>query len=298
MSFVARLLQPAPASRRAYSSFFSSKSGGGGRYFNSAKPPKPAVTAGKGKVENTNSSVAASESANGGGNGSNNKIKVGGAEENSSAQAPPAPNPIDAASPSSRLGSGNPSPVPSSPAFSAQHSLPIHPTIASQDYKLHQFFSLHRPLLLLAQPTSAIFESPPFPPSAFTFNAEAKENIEKAPSPPLQFRTLDDPPEASFESDADTARQLAHTLVMNRVGGTISWQDALSRLGLDKDVPVERAALAKEWAKEWETVYADSTKRKRRRKMKKHKLKKRRRFAISAAPGLIVVTLGCVRISL
>jgi hypothetical protein len=65
---------------------------------------------------------------------------------------------------------------------------------------------------------------------------------------------------------------------MNRVGGTISWEDTLTRLGMAGGNTEEvRAALAKKWAREWETVYADSVKRKRKKKMKKHKLKKRRR---------------------
>jgi hypothetical protein len=148
-----------------------------------------------------------------------------------------------------------------------------HPVMSPEDYKLHQFFSLHRPLLLHAQPTSAIFDSPSQPFDMFV--PPLSQN--KAPPPPAHLRTLDDPPEASPEADADAARQLARALVMNRVGGTISWENTLGRLGLDGHTEEGRAELAQKWVREWETVYADSVKRKRKKKMKKHKLKKRRR---------------------
>jgi len=64
---------------------------------------------------------------------------------------------------------------------------------------------------------------------------------------------------------------------MNRIGDSISWEDTLTKLGLDENTNAGRAELAKEWAREWKTIYADSVKRKRKKKMKKHKLKKRRR---------------------
>ena len=47
------------------------------------------------------------------------------------------------------------------------------------------------------------------------------------------FSSLDDPPESSFEMDADAARQLVHALVMNCVGRIMSWQDTLARLVID-----------------------------------------------------------------
>jgi hypothetical protein len=85
------------------------------------------------------------------------------------------------------------------------------------------------------------------------------------------FPTLDEPPESSFETDADAARQLGHALVMNRVGGIVSWQNTLAKLGLGGETAEGSAANAKETAQEWVTIYADSTKRKKRKKMKKHK---------------------------
>lgn len=258
MSFLPRLFKPPAANCRSYSSFFSSKPGGG-RYFNSAKPPKPVVPSGRAKVESGNTSVAPSDGASNSnaGNGSS-KMKVGGAEENPSI---PASSPADAARPTPSLSFTSPS-TATSPFH--QH---VHPTISSQDFKLHQFFSLHRPLLLLSQPPSIILESAPH-------DAPLVQSPEELPKTLLQsgqFASLDDPPESSFETDADAARQLAHALVMNRVGGIMSWQNTLATLGLDGESTQSSAVNAKESAQEWFTIYADSTKRKKRKKMKKHK---------------------------
>ncbi|OJA18754.1 hypothetical protein AZE42_01639 [Rhizopogon vesiculosus] len=266
MSFLPRLFKPPAANCRAYSSFFSSKPGGG-RYFNSAKPPKPVVPSSRAKVESgNNTSVAPSDgaSSSNAGNGSS-KMKVGGAEENPSI---PASNPADAARTTPSLPFASPS------SMASQFHQQVHPTISSQDYKLHQFFSLHRPLLLLSQPPSIIFESAPLDAPL----VQPPEELPKTLLPSGQFASFDDPPESSFETDADAARQLAHALVMNRVGGIMTWQNTLARLGLDGESTQSSAVNAKESAQEWFTIYADSTKRKKRKKMKKHKLKKRRRL--------------------
>lgn len=95
---------------------------------------------------------------------------------------------------------------------------------------------------------------------------------------PVSLGTLDDPPEASADADADAARLLARALVINRVGATNSWENTMEKLGLEGNTEANRAEMAKEWAKEWDTIYADSVKRKKKKKMKKHKLKKRRRL--------------------
>ncbi|KAG1877748.1 hypothetical protein DFJ58DRAFT_752541 [Suillus subalutaceus] len=138
---------------------------------------------------------------------------------------------------------------------------------SNADFNLHQFFSLHRPLLLLSQPPSTIFESAP--PDVPLF--QSPEEIPKTQLQSGQFPTLDEPPESSFETDADAARQLGHALVMNRVGGIVSWQNTLAKLGLGGETAGDSAVNAKESAQEWVTIYADSTKRKKRKKMKKHK---------------------------
>jgi len=282
MSLFARNLPPLPATRRAYSSFFSSKPGGG-RYFNSTKPPKSVVTVGKSKAENANVSDGAVNGSSNAHNGSgSNKMKAAGGEEPSSAQASPSVTNATTTHDTSRAShstSHNSTGAPllsttlPSTSTSKQFMVTRHPVISPQDYKLHQFFSLHRPLLLHAQPTSAIFEIPSQPFDLFA----PPPSQNKAPLPPAHLGTLDDPPEASLEADADAARQLARALVMNRVGGAISWENTLTRLGLDGTTDEGRAELAQKWAKEWENVYADSVKRKRKKKMKKHKLKKRRR---------------------
>lgn len=140
------------------------------------------------------------------------------------------------------LGASQPSPFP----------LIGHPTLKPHELKLHHFFSLHRPYLLLDQSVSKLFESHP------TGKASLADNTQNA-----LLGTIDDPPEASPEADADAARQLSRALVVNRVGNTVNWDQTLSRLGLH----VEREAPAVENVR----IDLDSTKRKRRSKMKKHK---------------------------
>ena len=95
---------------------------------------------------------------------------------------------------------------------------------------------------------------------------------------------LEDPPEATPDEDADAARLLNRALVVNRLGGAVSWEETLAKLG----VVEERMNLAEMEMGAYDVAdvdvsmdgfdaYMDSTKRKRRKKMKKHKLKKRRR---------------------
>ncbi|PCH37872.1 hypothetical protein WOLCODRAFT_161115 [Wolfiporia cocos MD-104 SS10] len=228
MAFLGHLLRQVPAARRAYSVFSKP---GGGRYFNSAKPPKVA----------------------------------------------PAPTKVDTASPPGDASAKDQSTQPSSAAVTPEGSstaptmpsltpfMPVHPAINAHDLRLHQFFSLHRPLLHVSQPASTIFESAP---DTFTW----------PPAPPAEtanVNNLEDPPEASPEEDADAARQLARALVVNRLGASIAWEDTLQKLGLD--VTESRAEEVRAAETEFE-VYMDSVKRKRRKKMKKHKLKKRRKL--------------------
>lgn len=105
---------------------------------------------------------------------------------------------------------------------------------------------------------SSIFESIPAP---FT--------LPPGPSPEASsLSKFDDPPEASLEADADTARQLARAMVVNRIGASMAWEGTLKRLGLD--VTEGRADEVRLAEAEFE-VLMDSTKRKRRKKMKKHK---------------------------
>ncbi|KAI0807722.1 hypothetical protein C8Q74DRAFT_83606 [Fomes fomentarius] len=236
MSVLAHLLRPAAGARRAYSAF--SKPGGGG-YFNSSKSPKVAPPATKGKVDSSSSTNADAAT-----------------KDDTASMSSAAPTNVDATTPH----------TPSSPTytFSSQYT-PIHPRISGQDLKLHQFFSLHRPLLTLSQPASSVFES-----HASLFPA--------APPPAPQstnYSNLEENVEASPEADADAARQLARAMVVNRVGASLAWEETLQHLGLD--VTSGRAAEVSLAEAEFE-MYMDSTKRKRRKKMKTHKLKKRRRL--------------------
>jgi len=191
MSAFARSLH-VPASRRTYSSFFSSKSGGG-RYVNSARKSPTEIS--------------------------------------------------------------NPFAEPSS-------SLVPQLTITPKDLQTHQFFSLHRPLLLISQPTS-IFR--PVPPNHSIFDA-----LLVGPQNPPAL-------EPSIDADAEAARQLTRALTMNKAGATVSWENTLKLLGLDVAQGVDRVNLQQQFDKEWRDVMMDSTKRKRRKKMKKHKLRKRRK---------------------
>ncbi|KAH0830639.1 hypothetical protein J3R83DRAFT_2094 [Lanmaoa asiatica] len=260
MSLLSRLARPTHSVGRAYSSFFSSKPGGG-RY-----PPKPVLQQ---KIDNTTPTRSPTESGT-----ASPPANATGVVKAATADEKPSSKPVEThpQSPPVHPLSSSVSPPLAYFSSSSDH-IPIHPTVSSNEYKLHQFFSLHRPLLLLNQPTSAIFEAAD-PSAPLSTSSEDQVNDDPRPS----FATIDDPPESSPDTDADAARQLAHTLVMNRVGGAIAWQRALSRLGLTAKCSENDMTLAKESAQQWVTIHADSTRRKKRKKMKKHKLKKRRRL--------------------
>ncbi|THH20979.1 hypothetical protein EUX98_g8474 [Antrodiella citrinella] len=232
MSVLSHFLRPLPTARRAYS-VFSKTGGGGGRYFNSAKPPKVVPPSGNGKVDASSPS-----------------------------------SPTDTTSSSSSKEDGVTKDAGDS-QFKNHHLPPppqlFHPLIKSHELQLHQFFSLHRPLLTISQPTAALFENPPIP-----FSPSFLSQGRKA-----SYADFDDPPESSPESDADASRQLARAVVVNRVAPVIAFEEALKKLGLDMSVGrAEEISVAKAE----HDLYMDSTKRKRKRKMKKHKLKKRRRL--------------------
>ena len=222
-----RILPQFAVGRRAYS-FFSSKSGGG-RYFNPAKASKaiaPTTTTPARSTQSVDASISPTSS------------ELAEGSERVSQPTPATLSTVDAVEHEALS--------PSSLAEQLQASRLTHPMLKPHEFKLHHFFALHRPYLLLNQPTSALFET-----------AQATQ-----PSAPF-VATIDNPPEASAEADADAARQLSRALVVNRVGNTVDWDVTLQRLGISaSDVvgPTEEA-----------NVLLDSTKRKRRRKMKKHK---------------------------
>ena len=224
MSVLAHLLRPAAGARRAYSAFSKP---GGGRFFVPAKHLKDAPSPSKTNVDSSNGDAAT-------------------------------PLKDDSASVSSGAAQTSDAPM-TSPTFTlSPNYVPVHPHINAQDLKLHQFFSLHRPLLTLSQPPSSLFEShsTPFPVTA-------------NPAPEAtKYGSLEESLEASPEADADAARQLARAMVVNRIGASLAWEETLKRLGLD--VTTGRAEEVSMAEAEFE-MYMDSTKRKRRKKMKKHK---------------------------
>ncbi|KAF9648981.1 hypothetical protein BDM02DRAFT_3269017 [Thelephora ganbajun] len=159
---------------------------------------------------------------------------------------------------------------------------PVHAPLTPKDLNLHSFFSGHRPLLLLSQPSSSIFES--WQDLQLSNNPNPAAPQYQSLLNQLGGVDLEDPPEATPEADADAARLLNRALVVNRVGGAVSWEETLTKLGIVE----ERMSLAEIGMGAHGIVdvsvmngfdaYMDSTKRKRRKKMKKHKLKKRRRL--------------------
>jgi len=264
----------APASRRAYS-YFSSRSGG--RFFNSAKPPKAAVVAAK--PTPTNATPKAEPS----GEGKGDNLHDASSQNN----APSTSNPINESTESSPVQkasskAGGVGTTPSSgssrtpsgnQAFSYPDTSPKHiPTqmINHKDLRMHQFFSLHRPLLLISQPPS-LFRSVPSSHSPFSPSLSEAE-IHKYVTQYLSEEPSGLPSEPYvIDADAEVARQLTRALTMSKASATVSWEDTLKSLGLDVSKEADRITLKQQFEKDWEDVLMDSTKRKRRRKMKKHK---------------------------
>lgn len=126
--------------------------------------------------------------------------------------------------------------------LSGFHPHPNLPTL-----HLHNFFALDRPLLLLSQPPSALFESN----RAFALSNNVASELSSASQNQDAFgQAMEDE-----EDDVNAARLLARSLVMQRVSSTMDWSDVMVKLGLPDDVRVEM----------------DSVKRKRKKKMTKHR---------------------------
>jgi hypothetical protein len=253
MSLLARLAHQVPASRRSYS-FFSAN----GRYFKShaiaatgpnssdgRKPPVPGATS--------------------------LKVKAGGSKtvRNDPSVAPETAEVNASAANAAQPGSATHSPSDATEWHtSAPTPTPMHPIPTAQDFRLHQFFSLDRPLLSLSHPGASVFQStegiftPPFPRNASQSHYQAQSDAN------LGLGAFEDNFEGSSDADADAARQLARAIVMNRVGATVDFDAALRKLGLDVSggrVPVEEMDMSEL------AIHLDSTKRKRKKKMKKHK---------------------------
>jgi hypothetical protein len=279
MSAFARLFHPIPVSRRAYSSFFSSKPGGGGRYFNSTKPPKAVIPGSAAKNNGPNAVDPSKDSQVDG-----IQTSVGGGSGNAAKGKNAASQTINASADQTAHSSKRPSSPSSSPAAASgtisgaidasgtsagssgqrdAHLQRQHPVVNAKDFKLHQFFSLHRPLLLLSAPSSILTPAPE--------NVDLTDPNDTADVTSLHSWLLNEFPVASMDADAAAARQLTRALTMNHAGATVAWEDTLRRLGLDMDQDAERVHLQQQLDREWQEVMMDSTKRKRRKKMKKHK---------------------------
>ncbi|KAG8931792.1 hypothetical protein FRC02_002146 [Tulasnella sp. 418] len=218
---LAQVFRPAPSSRRAFS-FFSNKSGGGRSINASSHKPKVPVT----KATTTKTSSTTQES------------KPAPAHQLIE-ETPAAPLP-----PKVELESLFPSPT------STLHNVNlIHPTPTLPTLHLHNFFALDRPMLLLNQSPSALFQSSPV------------QSLEKFSAPEQQLG-----PEETLMEDQDAdihaARLLARSMVIQKIGSVMDWADVTAKLGIPNDMVIEM----------------DSTKRKRKKKMTKHRYKKRRKL--------------------
>ncbi|GJJ12618.1 hypothetical protein Clacol_006861 [Clathrus columnatus] len=281
MAALGRLMRPTNlvSSRRLYS-VFSSKPGGG-RYFNSAKPHKVVATnhSTKRNIDEQSSSSSSSSSSpvtttkNSSAEIEDGKVLTSQTAEDIQSSSGKAPTTL-----SSNVNTQTQTQTPP-PAEPSTPRVPFHSSFTAQTYPLHQFFSVHRPLLNLSLPTSALFEPSKVSSdesAIFTTGSDSALGIEQQ-----QFQQQLD--EYNTDADADTARQLARALAINRLGGAVNWDEALARLGdIESIIAQERLGERvnmtplTEWTEE--EMSLDSTKRKRRKKMTKHKFKKRRRL--------------------
>ncbi|KXN91483.1 hypothetical protein AN958_00745 [Leucoagaricus sp. SymC.cos] len=217
---------------------------GGGGYFNSSRPARSPVATAKSKSDSSDRTPKDSSSK---------------ASTAKSAQSYNAPNPY-------------------------HNYLTPHPTVNSKDFKIHQFFSLYRPLLLISNPPSIFTPASPDAPlfrflenAPTTASAAAEDELPLSPFTSLNLDGTFGGSTLPADGDAEAARQLHYAMTMNTVGATVDWEETLKTLGINLSNDQERVKLQEQWDREWEEVMMDSVKRKRRKKMKKHKLKKRRR---------------------
>ncbi|KAF9053959.1 hypothetical protein BDZ89DRAFT_1125643 [Hymenopellis radicata] len=278
MSSIMRFLQPLPAARRGYSSFFSSKPGGG-RYFNSAKSAKTVVTNNPTKKTTGEGDSAPSsstgENAEKGAQMAEGRAATGSSSSLSIASSATEDASISrtASSSSSSCSDSHSSPSTTGPANDVvSHPFPHHhPMIDPREFKLHQFFSLHRPLLMLSDPAAILRSAPPGVPLLGRESTQTPSQPQSTGAPSEYMDAID--------ADAETARQLNRALTMSRTGSTASWEATLRRLGLDVNQQPDRIGLQEQFKQDWTNVIMDSVRRKKKKKMKKHKRKKRRRLS-------------------
>ena len=190
------------------------------------------------------------------------------------------------------------------------HALEPHPKPTKEALSLHNFFSLHRPLLLLPiHATQPIFTSPSIegtilqgmkmshdvtemeqnPNSERDLVAARREAVKDGarvprfevdlasgrPIPYVDDSSINQLAEEDIpEADADAARLLGRSYVLSRIGGVVDWQTTLGRLG-DSAAKEEMAGIKAAGVQcgveaEASRVRMDSVKRKRKRKMNKH----------------------------
>ncbi|KAL0946740.1 hypothetical protein HGRIS_012919 [Hohenbuehelia grisea] len=273
MSSLPRLLRHWHVGRRAYSSFSSSKPGGG-RYFNSSKPPKTPVVAANGTKGDTSSNANASAvpDSSEGTQHALNKTGLSNPDRTALMQAVD----VEGSGASDTLASQADAPQPNAPSAAFIHHLahPPHPIINIKEFNLHQFFSLHRPLVLLSHPPSILQPAPSAGPLFAAPAAPSDADLQPPPQVGLHGVVSEDNAASFVDADAETARQLMRTLTLNQAGASLAWQETMERLGVEAEINVSER---EQMEQEWNEVMMDSTRRKRRKKMKKHKLKKRRR---------------------
>jgi len=137
---------------------------------------------------------------------------------------------------------------------------PPHPILTARDLQIHQFFSLHRPLLTLYSPSPFLIPSTVF---------STKTSVQQAA--PWEE---DSDAEEDAQSDG-TALALWHSLINSKLKSSIDFHSVLANLGSQESRDMKQA-VENEVLKV--RISMDSTQRKRRKKMSKHKLKKRRRL--------------------
>ena len=295
---------------RAFS-FFSSKSGGGGegngnkyKYFtanssSSRRSSPPGGTSGNGG----NGGAASSKPKMDGNTSSTVRAAANTPDATTTAKSQPPEDtkkrgdPSPSVSPSSSASASNPVASDQGWPTSLQPQL-VHAPLTQKDFNLHTFFSGDRPLLLLSQPSSSVFQS--WPDLQLSRYPDLAASQRQSLLNQLGGVDLEDPPEATPETDADAARLLNRALVVNRLGGAVSWEETLAKLGVAEErmnfyemgmgarniVDVDISTM------NGYDAYMDSTKRKKKRKMKKHKLKKRRRvrcILLLSGPNLLLI---------
>lgn len=189
-----------------------------------------------------------------------------------------------------------------SPLFAEEGSI-HHPKPPHDQVLLHSFFSMHRPMILLPlHAQGSLFNGLSAESRRFGVGAEeeitrTKENeeseaaLEEGSLSPFEVDLASGKPLVSRdgnsiqvqigeedipEADADAARLLGRTYVLNQIGSLMDWQSVLKTLG-DKEATVEMEniktvvdKIAKEAEEADAQIRLDSVKRKRKRKMNKH----------------------------